>query len=165
MVRQIEENSREDVFNMIAISVTKLQEALSINLSNSQFAMLCNDIIDKYKHDSIEDVIICLQNARQGKYDWGHEKRGILNMVIISYWMSFHLDDKAAELEKRHANEKKVISENEGSADLLKAHVPKVDYEAYKARMKKEKEDPARRETEFQLFKKKYFESINKKGN
>jgi hypothetical protein len=139
----------------IAAILEKLIVGLDIELSEIKFSILLEDLIETYKHESIEDLIECFKNVRQGKCDWGYEKRGILNMVIIKSWMAQHLDRKAEEREKLH-NHKKMELDNQ-----LKG----VDYEAYKERIKQEKEkkvDPTRKETEYQLYRLKWMEERGK---
>jgi len=77
---------------------------LGIELSNYESQILIDDIVDKYKFDSIEDVQVCLKNGRQGKYGTTYNK---LNMVVISDWMFKHLEDKAAAREKAYQEYKK----------------------------------------------------------
>lgn len=120
-------------------------------MSDNQFTILVEDIIEVYKYDSIEDIVECFKKVRQGKYDWGHEKRGVINMIVIGRWMAQHLEDKVVELEKSHEAIKK-------QSDYK---LEQVDYEAYKQRQKedKKKPDPTREETEYQKFKMEYLKN------
>lgn len=54
---------------------------------------MTEDIFDVYKYDSVEDIIHCLKQARQGAYT--HiPNYGKFNMPVFRLWMSEHLDKK-----------------------------------------------------------------------
>ena len=59
IARQLKEHSRHSILTEVSLSVHKCIMGLNITMSNSAIALLCNDIIDKYKHDSIEDIQQC----------------------------------------------------------------------------------------------------------
>jgi hypothetical protein len=153
---QIKAHGEKAVKLEIASALDKLTVGLNINLSTAQFEILLDDLADLYKHDSLEDLIMCFKKARQGLYGWGHEKRGVLNMLVIKSWMAEHLEAKAIEREKAHEEIKKGDTKLKG-----------VDYESYKKRMaeekKKPKKDPTKEETEYQVWKENYLR--NKKTN
>ena len=101
---QILKYGRDSVNLEIAKFVTKCLIGLGIEMDSHAIQILIEDIVDKYKFDSIEDVQVCLKNGRQGKYGTTYNK---LNMVVISDWMFKHLEDKAAAREKPYQEYKK----------------------------------------------------------
>jgi len=118
-------------------------------MSEIQVVTLCEDLVDTYTYDSIEDVRECLKNGRRGVYGFGHNSRNSLNMILIREWMSLYLDKKAIEREK--VNKKSKMSNKEP--------LQEVDYEAYKIRSEKEakeKKEEKQGSEEFNNFKAKY---------
>lgn len=101
---QILKFGRNDVDLHISNSVVKCAIGLEIELSNHALQILIEDIVDKYKFDSIEDVQECLKKGRRGNYGPTYGK---LNMIIISDWMTKHLEEKAIERERKHQQMKK----------------------------------------------------------
>lgn len=101
---QILKFGRNDVDNEISKSVTKCAIGLEIELSNHVLQILIEDIVDKYKFDSIEDIQECLKKGRRGHYGTTYNK---LNMIVISDWMSKHLEEKAIERENQFKDKTK----------------------------------------------------------
>lgn len=99
--QQIAVAGRNEVSIAIAAAVSKCCAALDITLQNSVMQMLVEDIVDKYKYDSIEDVQQCLKKGRRGDYGPTYNK---LNMIIITQWMSNHLQEKASVREQAAQN-------------------------------------------------------------
>jgi len=123
--------------------------ALNISMSDNQVLTLCEDLVDTYTYDSIEDVRECLKNGRRGVYGFGHNSRNSFTMILIREWMSLHLEDKAIEREK--VNKKSKMS--------TKEPLQEVDYEAYKIRSEKEakeKKEEKPGSEEFNKFKAQY---------
>jgi hypothetical protein len=145
----------EHVLIEIRLSVQKCAMALNISMSDNQVVTLCEDLMDTYTYDSIEDVRECLKDGRQGKYGFGHNSRNSLNMVLITEWMSFHLEKK--EIERRKADK--------NSYTTSKKELPKVDYKAYQIRMEKEDREKHKEKQgseEYNDFKLKYLSDRTK---
>lgn len=126
---QTQKHGRKNLIAKIIGWLNQLASGLDISLPPERAITIASSILDVYTYDSLEDVREALKNARQGVYDWGMEKRGVINMMIIKYWMSEHLNKKTDE---RVKEQQKYKSKQE---DGLKG----VDYEAFKVRQKKEK--------------------------
>jgi hypothetical protein len=109
---QVKNCGFDSVVKEIAASLQKLLIGLGIDMSDNKFKILLEDLVDVYQHDSIEDLQKCFRDARQGKYDWGHEKRGNINMVVIQYWMSQHLAKKADARERAYGKWKHGLSKS-----------------------------------------------------
>jgi len=85
---------QREVLISIRKGVEKCAVGLDIELTDDQMIMLCHDIVEKYEHDSIEDVLLALKHGRQGRYG---NVYGKLNMIVVGDWMEQHLSDKAGE--------------------------------------------------------------------
>lgn len=157
MAMQIQQHGENVVLSEIRLSIEKLAMSLNINLSDMQVLTLCEDVLDSYPYESIEDVRECLKNARRGVYGWGMLPRNSLTMMHVREWMAQHLERKAIEREKLHqaekAKSKKVLED--------------VDYEAYKQRIKfhkKQEEDLTEKEAEFRDYKARYLAAQARKN-
>jgi hypothetical protein len=117
ITKQIELLGEKQVLIEIRKSISKLALGLGIEMNDERTALICYDIIEAYKYKSIEDVKICLLKARQGVYDWGHEKRGVINMSVISHWMKKYQREKAAQIEKKNKEQSKP-----GTDELWESH-------------------------------------------
>lgn len=151
---QIKEHGKQNVLTEISISIRTCALALNITLSEIQLVTLCNDVIDVYHHDSIEDVRECLKMGRRGVYGFGHNSRNSLNMILISEWMQKHLEKKAIEREKLH--KKNMIT---------KEPLQNVDYKAYHIRMEqeaKEKKEDNKQDEQYNNFKHNYLNNQKK---
>jgi hypothetical protein len=102
-------------------SIVKCATGLGINMSETQTLLLCEDIMDVYPYESVEDVCMVLRNGRTGKYGFGHNSRNVLNMILIREWMTLHLEEKATAREKVIEKRKKEIEENYQAIDTEKA--------------------------------------------
>jgi hypothetical protein len=117
ITKQVEILGEEVVLTEIRISLERLALGFGIELDKDRTALICCDILEAYKYKSIEDVQICLKKARQGVYDWGHEKRGVINMSVISHWMKKYQREKAAQIEKKNKEQSKP-----GTDELWESH-------------------------------------------
>jgi len=152
---QIQAHGDVSVLTEIRLSVEKCALALNITMSEIQVVTLCEDLVDTYTYDSIEDVRECLKNGRRGLYGFGHNSRNSLNMILIREWMSFHLENKAIEREK--VNDKSKMSNKEP--------LQEVDYAAYQIRKSKEDEEKKEEKQgseQYNNFKLKYLAKQNK---
>ena len=156
---QIFKFGRDDVNNEISKSVMKCAIGLNIELSNYQSQILIEDIVDKYKYDSIEDIQQCLKNGRRGDYGPTYGK---FNMIVISEWMERHLDRKAAARESQLKKEKHDFKDREEYESFVKVGIKNQKEDA--DRRKKNKDDKVRKEVGYQEWKANY-EANKKKLN
>jgi hypothetical protein len=152
---QILEFSRNDVEVEVSKSVVKCLQGLQIEMDNSTIQLLVEDIVDKYKWDSIEDIRECIKKGRRGYYG---KVYGKLNMIIISEWMAKHLEKKAIAREKRHM---------ERATDLHKHNwISKDDYvkSVTKSLESKEIRNEKYIDSEFNKFKAEYLKNAKPEG-
>lgn len=96
-MNQIQKYGSKDVEVLILASVNKCIQSLDIEMDNSTVSILVEDIVEKFKYDSIEDIQLCLKKGRQGNYGPVYGK---INMIIVTEWMAKHLEEKSREREK-----------------------------------------------------------------
>lgn len=129
MATQIKEYGEENVLVVIRMAVEKCIIGLNISMADEQVVTLCEDILEKYEFDSLEDVKECLKKGRQGYYGFGHESRSALTMILITNWMGQHLEKKSQARESSLTIEKQ---------KHLEATSEEIDYSKYKNRIKQE---------------------------
>lgn len=105
----------------IRMSVEKCAMSLGITMSKAQVKILCDDIYDVYKYDSVEDIQQCLKKARQGQYDLAHFKRDVISMPLFRHWMKQHLEEKAQHRERIITDRKTKQDPDWKPADTKKA--------------------------------------------
>ena len=133
--QQLKIHNRPSVLLQIGNYLTKCLIGLNILMDKETKVLLCQDIIEKYKEDSLEDVRECFMNGRQGTYTFGHESRHALTMQVFTLWMEQHLTKKASARERQLEALK---------AKQLESQSSKIDYSAYKERIEKEREDQSK---------------------
>ena len=138
---------RNEVNLEVAKYVNKCIVGLGLTMDNYAIQILIEDLVDKYKFDSIEDIQECLKKGRRGEYGTTYNK---LNMIVISDWMSKHLEQKAMAREKQHQTRK-----NESDFDGWET---REDYEtaARKPTIKSAKDILTEKEQSFHDFKANY---------
>jgi hypothetical protein len=145
IVSQILECGRNDVEVEISKYVTKCIQGLGLQMDNYSIQLLTEDIVEKYKYDSIEDVQICLKKGRQGYYGTTYNK---LNMVVISEWMTKHLEEKAI-IREREVNKLKLSNDFPGWAT-------REDYEKAAMKPTKKKNMKPEIDEDYRRFKAEY---------
>lgn len=100
---QIEKHGAEKVYAFTIAYLDKCLTGIGIDIPDDKMKLLCEDILEVYSHDSLEDIVQCLKKGRQGYYGTSYNK---LNMMVIQEWMSKHLEEKARLRENLHQSEK-----------------------------------------------------------
>ena len=118
----------------------------STKLSDTQIEVLTVDTIEKFKYESLDDVILFFEMGRQGLL--GTTKRGVDSNLIFGEWFPMYLEKKALKREERYLREKSILNEN--TRGLTSEEVKKA-YER-----EKEKANPFRNKVL------KYIETITK---
>lgn len=126
MFLQIKEHSDKAVKNKVAGFLIKCSSQLGLTYEPNFIETLAEDVIDKFKYESLEDIAECLKKGRQGDYGTSYNK---LTMIVISDWMAKHLEDKAI-------NREKLIKQK---YQTTKEPLKVVDYEKFKARIAEKK--------------------------
>lgn len=119
---QIKDHGQDVVQTKVVAFLTKCSNQLGLSFNPDFIKTLSEDIIDKYRYESLEDIAECIKKGRQGYYGTSYNK---LNMMVISEWMHQHLDAKG------RAREKIIQNKFQTSKEPL----AKVDYEAFKKRI------------------------------
>lgn len=88
---------RKSIKQAIDIQVVKLAKNLNLGytLNDSQVKRIVEDLVDKYRTESIEDFMLAFKNALQGQYGTIYR----LDSAVIFGWMDQYLDDKYKALE------------------------------------------------------------------
>lgn len=139
ITNQIVKFGRNDVEVEVTKYITLCAQGLDIPMNNQRLQLLTEDLIDKYKYDSIEDIQQCLKSGRRGDYGPTYGK---LNMIIISGWMAQHLEKKYEAREKANQKQKHHFKNREEYENAVKVgsklHAEKKEA---KERIKKDDQD------------------------
>lgn len=156
---QIIKFGKNEVNIQISNSVFKCAIGLNIELTNFQSQVLIEDIVDKYKYDSIEDIQQCLKNGRRGDYG---PTFGKLNMIVISDWMSNHLEKKSAARELQNITSKHNFKNREEYENAVKVG---GDLQSKEAKTKKENQQASKRDARaYDEFRQQYDQETKDKG-
>jgi hypothetical protein len=153
---QILKYGRNEVYVEITKYLNKCIRTFDIVLDNNTIQVLVEDIVSKYKFDSIEDIRECLKKGRQGNYGKNYGK---LNMVVISEWMTKHLEQKAIAREHQYNDKYK---HNWKSKDEYILSVKEGLKEQDKKDQLKKRDDEAI--NEFNKFKAEYLKKAKPQG-
>lgn len=95
---------------MIAFSLSKIlvdrflaSFGFSTKHNETQIEVIAADVLESFKYESLQDLILFLKMARTGKF--GATNRGIDSNLILGDWMPMYLELKAEERERKHAKE------------------------------------------------------------
>lgn len=110
----IELTSFRAVAQTLDIALTKLVASVNVsqNLNDSQIKVIVEDLMDKYKNESIEDFILVFKKARQGEFGIIYH----LHSAVIFGWMEFYLEEKYQIVERKLMLEKDSIYNNQAPA-------------------------------------------------
>lgn len=97
-------SASKSVAQTIDIALTKLARAINItnNLNDAQIKTIVEDLMDRYKTESVEDFILVFKKARQGDFGTIYN----LHSAVIFEWMEKYLDEKYQVLESKLKAEK-----------------------------------------------------------
>ena len=121
---------------------------------------MTEDLVDKYKYDSIEDIQQALKKGRRGDYGRIYGK---INMIVISEWMEKHLELKIDAMERAGTSKAK-------GDDIITDEI-RAKYEEYarrgvenqaaeKERAKQRKQNKLRFEAQSEEFKIQYEQDV-----
>lgn len=96
-------------FKEVALRIKKELEKINTlygyNVNENYYILFVDMIIDTYKFESMDDVVMCLTDGRNGKY--GRPFKQLDPATFQFDWMSKHLEKKAIAREKAHNANKK----------------------------------------------------------
>lgn len=116
---------KEDFKNVKIIILKKLIDVcdlLGVKLEGRVHSLLAETIIEEFKHNSIDSILLALDNGAKGKYGKHYNS---MNMPMIAEWIGAVLEEDAKAREKVHQNKK--------------TDYPEVDYAQYKKNLEDEK--------------------------
>lgn len=153
------EFGRDEVHVQITKYVSICAHGLDIPMDNIKLQLLVEDLTDKYKYDSIEDIQQCLKNGRRGDYGPTYGK---FNMIVITEWMSKHLDRKAAAMESQNSKAKHEFKDREEYENAVKVGLDRQEKEK---KQKKESDQKKKRDARaYDEFRQQYNQDIKDKG-
>ena len=150
---------RDSVQLEITKYVSICAHGLDIPMDNIKLQLLVEDLTDKYKYDSIEDIQQCLKNGRRGDYG---PTFGKFNMIVISEWMSKHLDRKSAARESVNTKAKHDFKDREEYENVVKVGIDRQNKED---KIKKQNNEASKRDVRaYDEFREQYLKDVKDKG-
>lgn len=67
--------------------------------TQDEITVIASDFIDQFKHESLEDFVLCFRKARRGVFNETFHR---IDELVLFQWMQRHLEEKAEALEKIH---------------------------------------------------------------
>ena len=114
-------------FSVVNVLVTRFIDSFgfSTKLNPTQIETLTVDILENFKYETLEDVIVFLKMARTGKF--GSTGRGVDSNLILGDWFPKYLEQKAIIREQNYEKEKSSLKNdvNDNAVELYYAKVRK----------------------------------------
>jgi hypothetical protein len=107
-------------FGVIKVLVQRFLDSFGFatKMNKTQIDMLSVDVIENFRYESLEDVILFFKLARQGMF--GTTSRGVDSNLIFGDWFPLYLELKSCQREEKHAFEKDKLSESTLSIEDVK---------------------------------------------
>ena len=121
----------ENVQAFLSALLIKTSALMGIDTQSGIIQIFVSEIIECYKHESIEDIQQAMIRGRRGEFEKTHAKRGSLSMELIDGWIKAVLSEKSRIREDFKRQESKLLQEDQSLLEL--------DYGAYKDRQEKAK--------------------------
>jgi len=96
----------KNIIKTLVYLITKAKDSFNVKstLNENQILTLSVDLLEMYKYETIEDIVMMLKMARQGKI--GSKLYYLDSTIILNEWMPEYLELKAREREESHAKNK-----------------------------------------------------------
>lgn len=137
-------------FQVLALAA-RINVDQRLTIQEHQLTDIADAILDMFPYESIEDISLALKRGSQGRY--GEVYR--LDAAVICRWIQKYLEEKYAVVERLNNQTKKSpyqarVEYAQGLIDV---------YEAIVGNDRFKPEDSTRKETEYQLWRKKWMDS------
>ncbi|MGV0919746.1 hypothetical protein ACTS94_05065 [Empedobacter falsenii] len=102
VIQRLGKESKKDVLLMIerALRMTTSMFKYAEKMEDYQISMMASDLYDKFSYNTVEDIILMLRYARQGKL--GGSKSVFDNDTLFNIYVPKYLDMKAEKWEKEN---------------------------------------------------------------
>lgn len=126
---QIKEHGQEATKNQVKMYLSKCAELLDIQMSPANLDTYAIELLEMYPMESLEDIRECLKKGRRGEYSDNPKGRtyGKINLEVLSYWMSQHLEEKAMARERKIKQERNQPEEGSRLIDILEFQRQKIN--------------------------------------
>lgn len=92
-----------DLLKVIIFLIKNLCDSLNIkeNMNALQILETANEIMEKFTHESLDDLILCFKKAKNGEYGIIYNRMD--RAVLLAFWAKY-LDEKSRFLEDKNLN-------------------------------------------------------------
>lgn len=118
---------KSNIIKSILYLLTRCSENFNVgkNLTQEQALMLSLDLFEIFKYETLEDVVLMLKYARQGKIGDG-KAYNLDGQTVMHKWVPQYLELKAIEREKQH-NENKGVKNGMANFKWKKGDVDNLE--------------------------------------
>ena len=108
----------------IILLTTEFFSGSGTQMTAAQSFQTASLLLDSYPAETIEDVLLCFKNAKQGRYGKIYNR---IDGQIIFEWFKQYLDEKYSYIEMKHHNEKhEKNDQNNVTLDLLSSFIEPI---------------------------------------
>lgn len=148
----ISEYGFREIADRIIKELKNINTLYGFSVDENYYPLFVDFIIQTYKFESMQDIVMCLRNGTNGKY--GKPFKQLDPATFQNDWMSQHLEQKAIERENQHQKNKhdfktreeyvnavQVGSENKKKADKIRESNKDdiIDYNNFKMKYESSK--------------------------
>lgn len=118
MINQLAKADKKETIKTLLVLISRMNDHFNTKhkLNQEQMLTLALDLIDVFKYETIEDVMLLFKMARQGKI--GGKIWKLDSNTIFNEWVPAYLEQKAIERENRLEKEKSERLKNEQTAKV-----------------------------------------------
>jgi len=112
MLVHMANTNKKEVIKTLVFLISRMNDDYNSKqrMNQQQMFTMAIDLLDVFKYETIEDVMLMFKHARQGKI--GGKIFKIDSNVVFNDWVPCYLEQKAIEREKRHAKAKSEAIKN-----------------------------------------------------
>lgn len=112
MLVHMANTNKKEVIKTLVFLISRMNDDYNCKqrMNQQQMFTMAIDLLDVFKYETIEDVMLMFKYARQGKI--GGKIFKIDSNVVFNDWVPCYLEQKAIEREQRHAKAKSEAIKN-----------------------------------------------------
>jgi hypothetical protein len=112
MLIQMAKNDEKETIKTLVFLISRMNDDYNSKqkMNQQQMFTMAIDLLDVFKYETIEDVMLMFKYARQGKI--GGKLFKLDSNVVFNEWVPAYLEQKAVERENRHLKAKSDANKN-----------------------------------------------------
>lgn len=146
--RTVKQYGEDTVTAIVVNIISQKMELFNVHtrMNTAQIIFFADAFIEKYKWDSLEDLVVCLNKAAMGEF--GEIKYSIDPQKVFG-WLTIHFEEKSQQREAKAIKEKHTFIEKQPTNELAAEWCKKIREELKAKEPKKLTLDEVRRRDHF----------------